>query len=172
MTEPFNGSWRINLEKSRVWDTDNQKWVSPDPIGREDLTFFITDEIYDQTIAVGINPVFHMGYTARWDGDWVPYMCRRVEIPDAVAPTGHPRMELGPQTPMVPNQPTAYIKMIKISNVFHYRISRNVDWTNPGYVMSRSMNADEMSFQSTVLSPGGEAVIVRVFERADDESTA
>jgi hypothetical protein len=167
VAEPFNGSWSINLEKSRVWDTDNQTWVSPDPIGREDLTFFIDGDTYDQTIVVGTNPIHHMSYSAKWDGDWVPYMCRRIEIPEDVAPTPHPRMELGPYTPFEPNKPTAWIKMIKISSTFHYRISRNVDWTNPGYVMSRSMNPDEMSFRSTVLSPGGEAVIVRIFERVE-----
>jgi hypothetical protein len=167
MTEPFNGSWSINLDKSRVWDTDHQKWISPDPIGREDLTFYIDGDTYDQTISVGTNPVFHMSYSATWDGPWVPYMCRRVEIPEGVSAMAHPRMELGPVAPMVPNKPTAWIKMIKVSKTFHYRISRNVDWTNPGYVMSRNMNPDEMSFQSTVLSPGGEAVIIRIFERVE-----
>lgn len=167
MSEPFNGSWKINLDKSRVWDTDNQRWVSSDPIGREDLTFHIDGDVYDQTIVVGTNPIHHMGYSCRFDGDWVPYMCRKIEIPEDVPPTAHPRMELGPYTPFEVNKPTAWIKMIKISPMFHYRISRNIDWTNPGYVMSRRMNADEASFESTVMSPGGEVVIVRLFERAE-----
>jgi hypothetical protein len=166
MTQPFTGSWSINLDKSRVWDTDNERWVSPDPIGREDLTLYTDDEIYDQTISVGLAPTYHMGYTARWNGDWVPYMCRRVETPPTTTGhAGHPRMELGPSHQFEENAPTAWIKMVKVSDTFHYRISKDVDGTSPGYVMSRRLESSGDSFQSTVLSPAGDVVIVRVFER-------
>jgi hypothetical protein len=166
MSEPFNGSWSINLDESRVRDADNQKWVSPDPIGREDVTMFIDGDIYDQTISVGLNPTFHMGYTAQWDGDWVPYMCRSIEYPEIPSEhPGHPRMDLGPNKPFVPGQPTAYVKMVKVSDVFHYRISRSPDGRSPLYVMSRELNSDATSFKTSLMSPGGEVVIVRVFER-------
>lgn len=165
MAEPFNGSWSIDLDRSRVWDADNQTWVSPDPIGREDLTFFTDGDTYDQTISVGTNPTFHMGYSCTWGGDWVPYMCRRIEQPETPTDVKHPRMDLGPQTEFATNQPTAWIRMIKVSDTFHYRISINVDRTSPGYVMSRSMEPGNDSFRSTVMSPGGDVVIVRYFKR-------
>lgn len=165
MSSPFNGSWSIDLDRSRVWDADNQTWVCPDPIGREDLVFYIDDQIYDQTISVGTDPTYHMGYTCRWNGDWAPYMCRSIEHPASPTGTAHPRMDLGPAVPFAPGQPTAWIKMVKVSDTFHYRISINVDRVSPGYVMSRQMEPSGDAFKSTVMSPAGEVVIVRYFKR-------
>jgi hypothetical protein len=166
MDEPFNGSWSINLDKSRVWDADKDRWVCPDPVGREDLTFFIDGEIYDQTIAVGVSPTYHMAYTACWDGDWVPYMCRAIEYPEKkVDHPGHPRMDLGPAVPFEIGKPTAYVKMLKVSEVFHYRLSRSPDGRSPYYVMSRELNSDATSFKTSLMSPGGDVVIVRYFDR-------
>lgn len=165
MAEPFNGSWSIDLERSRVWDVDNDTWVSPDPIGREDLTFYTDGDIYDQTISVGTNPTHHMGYSCRWNGDWVPYMCHAIEYPEHPIETKHPRMELGPPTKFEVNRPTAWIKMIKVSDTFHYRISMNVDRVSPGYAMSRNLDPSGDWFRSTVMSPGGEVVIIRYFNR-------
>jgi hypothetical protein len=165
MAEPFNGSWSIDLERSRVWDADNDTWVCPDPIGREDLTFYTDGDTYDQTISVGLNPTYHMGYSCKWNGDWAPYMCRSIEYPETPIDVRHPRMDLGPATTFGPNQPTAWIKMIKVSDTFHYRISINQDRQNPGYVMSRNRDASEEWFRSTVMSPGGDVVIIRYFNR-------
>lgn len=165
MAEPFNGAWSIDLDRSRVWDAGNSQWVQPDPIGREDLTFYTDGDIYHQTISVGTDPTYHMGYSCRWNGDWAPYMCREIEHPEVPTGVSHPKMDLGPQNEFKAGQPTAWIKMIKVSDTFHYRISINVDRVSPGYVMSRSMDPGGDSFQSTVMSPAGEVVIVRYFKR-------
>jgi hypothetical protein len=168
VTDPYNGSWSIDLEQSRVWDQANQAWVSPDPIGREDLTFFIDGDIHDYTNTVGLNPTHHLAYTARWNGDWVPYMVRKIE--GKPLPTGegeHPEMDLNIPT-LAPNRPLAYVKLIKVSESFHYRISRSPDGKLPQYVMSRQLSPGGDSFTSHLMGQSGDVTIVRVFDRVGE----
>jgi hypothetical protein len=166
LSSPFNGVWKINLEKSSVWDAGKQAWISPDPILVEQVTMFITDEIYDQTITVGVNPTLHMGYTAVWDGEWVPYMVRDIEPserPAGAAP--HPPMDLGPFSERVVGQPMSWVKMIRINERFHYRLVKAADGHSPSYAMSRGMHDGDNSYLATVLDPAGDAVIHRHFDR-------
>ena len=165
MSSPFNGTWKIALAKSRVWDAEKNSWISPDPIGIEEVTIFVTDELYDQVITAGVNPTMHLTYTAFWGGEWVPFMLRSLEYPAENLPEP-PKTDVGLKVTLEAGKPIAYVKMILINDRFHYRITRGVDGHSPGYVMSRRMHEGDNSYTATVLSPGGAVVFERHFDRA------
>ncbi|MFE3000855.1 hypothetical protein ACFXG4_38435 [Nocardia sp. NPDC059246] len=164
MSSPFTGVWKINLDESKVWDADKQTWISPDPVGFEEVTMYVTDKYYDQEILFGTNPTLRMTVSTAWDGDWVPYMVRDITYPDVNLPK-LPKMELGPEAAPEIGQPYGWVKMMYINDGFHYRLNRANDGNSPTYLMSRRMHDDERSYTATVSNPSGDVVIQRRFDR-------
>ncbi len=164
MTSPFTGTWKIDPEKSRAWDLEQGEWVSPDPIGLEVVRMFITDKIFDQEIVAGLNPTLRMTISAEWDGEWVPYMVHDVKYPES-AGTGVPTMGLKHDANHAIGQPFGWVKMMYVTEGFHYRLSKSADGESPAYVMSRSMHDDENSYTATVMNSDGKVVLQRYFDR-------
>ena len=164
MSSPFTGTWKIDLEKSRAWDLKQGEWVSPDPIGIEEIRMYVTDKIFDQEIVAGLNPTLRMTISAEWDGDWVPYMVRDVKRTETAGP-GEPTMGLEHDANHVVGQPFGWVKMMYVTESFHYRLSKSADGKSPSYVMSRRLHDDEKSYTATVMNAAGKVVLQRHFDR-------
>ncbi|KAA8877306.1 hypothetical protein F3087_44845 [Nocardia colli] len=168
MVSPFDGSWQLNLSESRIWDGSAQKWIS-DPVGREDLTFVFDGDQHEYTNSIGVSPKYRCTYQAQWDGDWAPYICRAIEA-SAEHDPGQSTHRVDLNLPSLRVGDTfAYVKLIKVNDRFHYRISRAVDGTAQ-YVMSRQMLPGDRSFSTALMSAAGVLSIVRVFDRIGDSA--
>ena len=68
----FNGKWRIDIGRSKKWDSEAGIYVS-DGVGEEIITLRIEDGVQDYEVRYGNDPVIRMGYTSRYDDrEWVP----------------------------------------------------------------------------------------------------
>ena len=74
----FNGKWRIDIGRSKKWDSEAGIYVSDD-VGEEIITLRIEDGVQDYEVLYGNDPVIRMGYTSRYDDrEWVPYAVREI----------------------------------------------------------------------------------------------
>ena len=74
----FNGKWRIDIERSKKWNSEAEIYVSDD-VGEEIITLRIEDDVQDYEVLYGNDPVIRMGYTSRYDDrEWVPYAVREI----------------------------------------------------------------------------------------------
>ena len=161
MSDLFNGAWKLNHERSKVWDSALERWI-PDPVGREDVVQ-IDGEVHDYENIVGLSPIYTIGYTARYnDTTWVPYMVRAIDNVPEETPETDMAGELG--YTMKLGEPLSYVMLVRITDGYHYRISKNLDGT-PGYVMPRQMADDGQSFTTTVLWADGTVKMIKVFDR-------
>ena len=74
----FNGTWRIDIGRSKKWDSAAGMYV-PDDVGEEIITLRIEDGVQDYEVLYGSDPVIRMGYKSRYDDRaWVPYAVREI----------------------------------------------------------------------------------------------
>lgn len=60
----FNGKWRIDIGRSKKWDSGAGIYV-PDDVGEEIITMRIEGGVQDYEVLYGNDPVIRMGYTSR-----------------------------------------------------------------------------------------------------------
>ena len=167
MDSPFNGVWNVNMNESREWHADKERWL-PDHVGREVVTVRIDGDRYDFSLEVGVNPVVHLAYSAELDGDWTPYMCTAIKYPEGLgrAETRDPRTPGANIPENKVGEPIAYVKMIRVSPTMHVRISRHPDGQTLQYTMTSELTSNNRRV-SRVTSPNGVPLICRVADRID-----
>jgi hypothetical protein len=172
--ELFNGVWRIDPDRSKVWD-DASSTYKPDLVGDEVITLKIHDGVQDYEVLYGENPVIVMGYTSRYDDSaWVPYLVRDLRYPgdrlpgsvedfrdliNAADGSRKRRFEIG--------QPYGMIRTIYVDEHTHYRVSKSPDDGLAQSMMLRRMADHGQSYVATVLDVSGIVFRVRTFVRVD-----
>jgi hypothetical protein len=174
MSELFNGTWRIDVERSKVWDDASQRYV-PDEVGDELITLHVADGVQDYQVLYGDVPRITMGYTSRYDdAAWVPYLVRSIEVPEPVdteqsieefkrrinAADGHRerQFEVG--------RPYGLVRTIYVDERTHYRVSKDPVTDFAQSIMLRRLSADGLSYVATVVDLDGIPFRVRTFVRA------
>lgn len=174
MSDPFQGTWAIDLGESLVWD-DNLKKHVPDEIGEELITITVEDGVQDYEVLYGDRPKIRMGYTAPYDGaEWVPYTVREIisssadtageveEFKKRIKASGgerERRFEIG--------KPYGLVRVICLDERTQYRISRDyIDGRAQNSVLRR-MAKDGKSMISTVVDVEGLVYRIRKFVRVD-----
>lgn len=148
MSNPLNGTWRFNADASRVWDRRAQEWTAAD--GSEEVHINVERDRFESASIFGRDPAIHLSLSATFDGDWAPYMCTGVESSgDAEVP------KVG--------EPIAYVKFIKISDTFSYRISKDVNG-EPLYTLSSELTKDDQ-LSIYLMSVDGVVSLRSVFDR-------
>lgn len=133
--DPFNGTWKINLEKTQQFTGEKPKY--------EVITLTVKDDIQDYKVdyEIGNNPRSKMGYTTKYNEiKWVPYMNYT---------TGQKNMD---------------VMTIKVDDRTHYRVIRRNDGTSGG-IMMRRMAEDLKSYVAIDLDVNGKTNYMRVFEK-------
>ena len=168
----FNGTWKIDLARSKKWDSSTGSYV-PDEVGEEIITLKIADGVQDYEVLYGNNPVIRMGYTSRYDdAEWVPYAVREI-----ISHSGHGLAEVVAEfrrriganegsnsRNFQVGKPYGLVRTVYVDERTHYRISIAEDGT-PQNVMLRRMAEDGQSYVATVLDVDGVVHRVRAFVR-------
>jgi hypothetical protein len=156
MADPFNGTWRINLERS--------KHYTASPPLHEVITFQVDgdQERYEVEYEQPGAPRVRMGYATTYnDGKWVPYTLLEVighpeGVPEGAGGFGGRR----------PGDAVGMVTSVKIDERTRLRLARNLDG-EAQYVLQRRLAEDGRSYDSTMLTADGEISLVRVFEKVD-----
>jgi hypothetical protein len=166
VTDLFNGEWKIDLRKSKVWDSSLEQWV-PDPVGREEVRMTIDGDLHDYEVICRVNPTYRLGYTVRYNSmAWVPYEVRGVVEDEASRVDDDPDSPGdNRRVPLTVGQPLGLVSLVKIDDGYHYRISKKLDGS-PDYILQRQITDDGAGFTSTVVWADGHIGIVKVFSRA------
>ena len=169
----FNGTWKIDLARSRKWDPAAGVH-GPDAVGEEIITLRIENGVQDYEVLYGDDPVIRMGYTSRYDDPtWVPYAVREIRVapgrdPAASAAAFRDRIgaTIGPNARRFEvGKPYALIRTVHVDERTHYRIAKAEDGS-PQNVMLRRMAEDGLSYVATVLDAEGIVHRIRTFVRA------
>jgi len=169
----FNGRWRIDVGRSKKWDSARAAYV-PDAVGEEIITLSIVDGVQTYEVLYGDDPVIRMGYTSRYDDpQWVPYTVREIVATshrnqaDAVeAFRNRIGANEGPNARrFVVGKTYGLVRTVYVDERTHYRIGKTEDGT-PQNVMLRRMAEDGQSYLATVLDADGIVHRVRTFVRA------
>jgi hypothetical protein len=170
---PFNGTWKIDIARSKKWDSQAGTYV-PDNVGEEIIKLEIVDGVQTYEVLYGDDPVIRMGYSSRYDApEWVPYAVREIistsnrDQADAVAEF---RQRIGAtEGPNARNfeigKTYGLVRTVYVDERTHYRISKGEDGTSQN-VMLRRMAVDGNSYVATVLDADGIVHRVRTFVRA------
>ncbi len=163
---PFTGYWKIDYERCRQWDFATNSWA-PDKVDREDLRLLIDGDIYDWDLTVGTDPAYRMVHTSVIDGGWAPYMCRdivRIDTTDEGDRSDERALINLPK--YYAGKPTAYIKIVKITDSFMYRISKGLDG-KPSYVLTTEVIDDGQRITGYLMTPDGQVLYNRTLLRSD-----
>ncbi|MCW2991243.1 MAG: hypothetical protein JWM73_1837, partial [Solirubrobacterales bacterium] len=161
MSELFNGVWRIDLDRSTVWDDQAQKHV-PDLVGEEIITLDTRDGVQDYEVLYGDAPRITMGYASRLDDPaWTPYLVRAIE--ESEAPGGtvdefKARINAAQGTSertFVVGQPYGMVRTVYVDELTHYRLAKDPRTDKAQYVMMRRLAEDGESYVATVLDING-----------------
>lgn len=169
----FNGTWKIDIARSRKWDARLGEYV-PDAVGEEIITLRIVDGVQDYEVLYGNDPVIRMGYTSRYDDPtWVPYAVREIvatagQNQDAAVAAFRERIG-ATEGPNARNfqvgKPYGLVRTVYVDERTHYRIGKAEDGS-PQNVMLRRMMEDGGSYLATVLDADGVVSRIRWFLRA------
>lgn len=176
VSSPFNGVWRIDVSRSKVWDDKTQTYL-PDEVGDEIITLSIDGDRQDYEVLYGSDPTIRLGYTSIHDDPtWVPYEVREIMVADdkVVADSvaafrkrinadegdRFRRFEVG--------KAYGLVRTVFVDERTHYRVSKDPDSGEAQSVMLRRMAGDGTSYTSTVLDAEGTVFRVRTFVRVTE----
>ena len=169
----FNGTWKIDIARSRKWDPIAGVYI-PDEVGEEIITLRIENGVQDYEVLYGNDPVIRMGYTSRYDDPtWVPYAVREIITSpgqDQAGAVAAFRDRIGAnQGPnarsFVVGKPYGLVRTVYVDERTHYRIAKAEDGS-PQNAMLRRMMEDGQSYLATVLDADGVVSRIRWFVRA------
>ena len=168
----FNGTWKIDIARSRKWDQASLAYI-PDAVGEELITSNVAGDVQNYEVLYGDDPVIRMGYTTRYDiAEWAPYSVRQIIAkpgadPSAAAAAFRQRIganEGSNTRNFVVGKPYGLVRLIYVDERTHYRISKAEDGS-PQNAMLRRMAADGQSYLSTVMDVDGVVHRIRPFLR-------
>ena len=171
MSELFNGTWKIDLERSKVWDDESGTYIE-DRVGEEIITIKVDGDVQDYQVLYGDAPVIRMGYTARYDDPkWVPYSVREIigsDDPESIdAFKNRINVNEDPQRSRDFSVGHNYglIRLLYVDERTHYRAMTDADG-RPQAMMLRRLSADGQSYLASVLDAEGTLFRIRWFVRA------
>jgi hypothetical protein len=173
MSELFNGTWRIDVGASKVWD-DARLEYAPDEVGDEIITLAVAGGVQDYEVLYGNDPTIRLGYTSRYDDPaWVPYLVRGIvgqpgtDVDEAVdAFRKRTRSDQGDRFRRFEvGRAYGLVRTVYVDERTHYRISKSAEDGQAQSAMLRRMSDDGESFTSTVLDLNGVVFRVRRFVR-------
>ena len=165
MTVSFNGSWDIDLSRSKIWDYEKQEYI-PDIVGGEKLTINTVGDVQTVYMTIGVDPVIELEYVNRFgDQEWSPYIVKSI--------AGHTEQDAVGDYSSLIRLPQAFevgraaylVKTIYIDERCHYRISANAQTGFAEHVMQRRLSEDGQFYVSSVMRPDGVVDVVRTFVR-------
>lgn len=170
MSNPFNGTWKIDLAESFVWDPTLGRHV-PDTVGDEVITLKIENGVQEYEVLYGDSPKLRMGYTAKYDDpNWVEYTVREIiaksgDVAGEIAAfkqrikadegEGARQMELG--------KAYGYVRLVYIDERTHYRITKNPLPGKSPNVFARRLSEDGKSYLTQMLTLDGVIFRIRKF---------
>lgn len=172
MTPGFNGTWRIDLTRSLVWDHATSTYV-PDEVGDEVIRLRIDGDVQDYEVLYGDDPVVRMGYTCRHDDPtWVPYEVREIagsdpDLERAVAGLKRRiKAERGAsERNFEVGRAYGLVRVVSVDDRTHYRLSKSPDDGSAQSVLMRRLSADGDSYLASVLDTDGVVFRTRWFVR-------
>jgi hypothetical protein len=150
MSDPFNGTWKINNERSQHHTVDAPT--------HEVITFEIDGDLerYRVEYQVPGSPRMTLGYTTTYnDGNWVPYVLLAADGELSGVP-GFGDVKVG--------DPVGMVTSLKVDERTRYRVARTVGG-DAQYILQRRLADDGRSYDSTMLGIDGTIPLVRVFEK-------
>ncbi|SEB65030.1 hypothetical protein [Rhodococcus koreensis] len=159
----FNGKWRMDLDRSKIWDAARGEWA-PEVLADQRLEIRTEGDVMYYKISVGISSdlTVHSTYTCRFgDSKWAPYMVESID-----GDANHEKLTPNdlPKSGMKLGEASAYVKQVYVDPRTQYRITKNPDGTAQ-YVMLRRLSADGRTNTGYVLDTNGVATIAKVFVR-------
>jgi hypothetical protein len=172
MGSPFDGKWRIDLDRSVVWDADAATYVA-DQVGEELITLRIDGDVQDYEVSYGDDPVVRMGYESRYDDPaWVPYLVREVrsssdDVEGAVAAMKRRiKADAGArERHFEVGRAYGLVRTVFVDERTHYRISKSPEDGSAQSVMMRRLGDDGDSYLASVLDTEGVVFRTRWFNR-------
>jgi hypothetical protein len=172
MSITFHGNWKIDAERSKVWDYKSERYAL-DEVGEELIQIRIEGDVQNYEVMLGDRPTIRMGYTCRYDDpEWVPYMVREIlGVPDESSG----RM-LDDFVKRTKSRVTNYsvgatyglVRSVYVDERTHYRLSKSAGGVAE-YAMLRRLAEDGQSYVATVLGVDGIVTRVRRFVRVHDD---
>lgn len=173
MSSPFNGVWRIDVDRSKVWDDASQAY-QPDEVGDEIISLTIEGDRQEYEVLYGTDPTIRLGYTSIHDDPtWVPYEVREIigvsdtDTEQSIAAfrkrikaddgDRFRRFEVG--------KAYGLVRTVYVDERTHYRVSKSAEDGLAQSVMLRRIAEDGASYTSTVLDADGVVYRVRTFVR-------
>jgi hypothetical protein len=168
----FNGTWKIDLENARKWDTATKAYI-PDAVGEEVIAIRVEDGVQNYEVLYGDDPVIRMGYTARFDApEWVPYAVREIVTPpgiDQATAVAAFRQRIGANEAsnarnFQVGKPYGLVRLVYVDERTHYRIGKAEDGS-PQNVLLRRLAEDGRSYMTSLLDAEGVVSRIRPFIR-------
>jgi hypothetical protein len=173
MSVSFDGTWRIDVDGSKVWDPERGEYVA-DEVGEEIITIRTEDGVQDYEVRYGGPPTtVRMGYRSRLDGpDWVRYEVRDIEgdsSPEAMAAF---RERVKSTASFAVGSSYGLVRTAYVDERTHYRICKDEDSGEALYVMMRRLTEDGQGYTAAVLRANGVLGRERRFTRVDGPGSA
>lgn len=168
MTVTFEGNWKIDASRSKVWDEKSGQYAA-DEVGEELIRIRIQNNVQDYEVLLGDNPTVRMGYTCRYDDPkWNPYTVREVlgVSPEKVEEALAAFVERIKSRVKDYRVGTVYglVRSVYVDERTHYRLSKSANGVAE-YSMLRRLAEDGQSYTATVLNVEGTITRVRRFIR-------
>ncbi|MDB5714003.1 MAG: hypothetical protein JWO15_1400 [Sphingomonadales bacterium] len=165
----FDGEWRIDAERSKVWDYETGQYLV-DEVGEEIIRIRTDGDIQDYEVLLGDRPTIRMGYTNRFDDKaWVDYTVREVigvgegqeesEIRAFIERTkSHVKdFSIGASYGLV--------RSVYVDERTHYRLSKSPKDGSAEYIMLRRLDENGEAYTATVMRTDGIVSRIRRFIR-------
>ncbi|MBS1861433.1 MAG: hypothetical protein JSS68_06935 [Actinobacteria bacterium] len=172
MPATFDGTWRIDLDRSVVWDAEAGAYVA-DQIGDEVIRLRIDGDVQDYEVEYGSDPVVRMGYESRYDDpEWVPYLVREVRSSseDVEASVAAMRRRIkadsgARERHFEVGRAYGLVRTVGVDERTHYRLSKSPEDGGAQSVMMRRLSDDGDSYLASVLTVDGHVFRRRWFSR-------
>jgi hypothetical protein len=168
MSVSFDGTWQIDVARSKVWDPELGEYVA-DEVGDEIITIRTEDGVQDYEVLYGQEPTtVRMGYSSRLDGpDWVPYEVREIRGDASEEAMAAFRERVKSTASFAVGTSYGLVRTAYVDERTHYRICKDDLTGDAQYVMMRRLAEDGRSYTAYVLRANGLLGRERHFARVE-----
>ncbi|WP_181779418.1 hypothetical protein [Pseudonocardia pini] len=168
MSVSFDGTWRIDVGRSKVWDPDRDEYVA-DEVGDEIITIRTEAGVQDYEVLYGGGPTtVRMGYSSVLDGpDWVPYEVRAVLGDSSDEAMAAFRERVKSTAAFTLGTSYGQVRTVYVDERTHYRLCRDEHTGEAQYVMMRRLAEDGRAYTAYVLRANGLLGRERHFARVE-----